>query len=84
MSNALPKFPQGEDTDQEKGITLDSDACMYSCRHTYAKRTLEGYWTGKPTSIHTLARLMGNSVKVCMDHYLQWSAADNEMLWGAA
>lgn len=68
---------------KKKGVILDPDACMYSCRHTYAKRTLEGYWTGKATSIQTLARLMGNSVKVCMDHYLQFSHADNEMLWEA-
>ena len=63
---------------------LDEDACMYSCRHTYAKRTLEGYWSGKPTSIKTLARLMGNTVQVCIDHYLRFSEADNEGLWGAA
>lgn len=69
---------------EKKGIRLDPDACMYSCRHTYAKRILEGYWTGKPASIKTLARLMGNSVQVCLDHYLQFSEADNEMLWGVA
>jgi integrase len=62
---------------------LDDDACMYSCRHTYAKRTLEGYWTGEPTSIKTLARLMGNTVQVCIDHYLQFSEADNDGLWAA-
>lgn len=65
-------------------VLLDRDACMYSCRHTYAKRTLEGFWTGKPASIKTLARLMGNTVQVCIDHYLQFSEADNEMLWGSA
>ena len=63
---------------------LDDDACMYSCRHTYAKRVLEGFWTGRPASINSLARLMGNTVKVCIDHYLLFSEADNEMLWGAA
>jgi len=66
------------------GETLDPDSCMYSCRHTYAKRTLEGYWSGKPASINTLARLMGNSVQVCIEHYLQFSEADNEMLWSVA
>ena len=45
---------------------------------------LEGYWSGKPTSINSLARLMGNSVQVCIDHYLQFSEADNEMLWTSA
>ena len=69
---------------RRKKIALDPDACMYSCRHTYAKRTLEGYWTGKPASITSLARLMGNSVQVCIDHYLQFSIADNEMLWTSA
>ena len=66
------------------GVEFDSDCCMYSCRHTYAKRTLEGYWTGKATNIETLARLMGNSPQVCRDHYLQWSTVDNEFLWESA
>lgn len=69
---------------KKKGILLDEDACMYSCRHTYAKRCLEGYWTGKPVSINTLARLMGNSVKVCIENYLRFSEADTEMLWESA
>lgn len=69
---------------ERKKIRLDSDACMYSCWHTYAKRTLEGYWAGKPASISSLARLMGNSVQVCIAHYLQFSIADNEMLWGSS
>ena len=68
----------------KKKIRLDTDACMYSCRHTYAKRTLEGHWTGKPASLSTLARLMGNSIQVCIAHYLQFSVADNEGLWGSA
>lgn len=67
-----------------KGIELDADACMYSCRHTYAKRILQGYWSGKPTNIETLARLMGNTPQVCRDHYLQWSMIDNDPLWDAA
>ncbi|MDB5391206.1 MAG: hypothetical protein JWM11_6852, partial [Planctomycetaceae bacterium] len=33
---------------KQQGIQLNQDACMYSCRHTYAKRTLEGYWSGNP------------------------------------
>lgn len=65
----------------KKGVDFDKDCCMYSCRHTYAKRTLEGYWTGKPCNIETLARLMGNSPQVCRDHYLQWSVVDNDFLW---
>lgn len=69
---------------QKRGVEFDADCCMYSTRHTYAKRTLEGYWTGKPINIETLARLMGNSPQVCRDHYLQWSVVDNEFLWDAA
>jgi len=65
------------------GIHLDEDACMYSCRHTYAKRTLQGYWSGKPTNIETLAELMGNTVQVCREHYLQWSPLDKDRLWDA-
>ena len=56
---------------------------MYATRHTYAKRTLQGYWTGKATNIETLARLMGNSPQVCREHYLQWSEIDNDPLWEA-
>lgn len=67
-----------------KGINLDDDACMYSCRHTYAKRILQGYWSGKPTNIESLARLMGNSPQVCREHYLQWSEIDNDPLWEVA
>jgi integrase len=69
---------------ERKGIDLDEACCMYSCRHTYAKRTLQGHWTGRPTNIETLAKLMGNSPQVCRDHYLQWSDIDNEHLWDAS
>jgi integrase len=65
------------------GVHLDEDACMYSCRHTYAKRTLQGYWSGKPINIETLAELMGNTVQVCREHYLQWSPLDKDRLWDA-
>lgn len=65
------------------GVEFDRDSCIYSCRHTYAKRTLQGYWTGKATNIETLARLMGNSPQVCRDHYLQWCESYNEPLWDA-
>ena len=67
-----------------EGIEFDKDACMYSCRHTYAKRTLQGFWTGRQTNIETLARLMGNSPQVCRDHYLQWTDTYNEPLWESA
>jgi integrase len=68
----------------EKDIAFDADACMYSCRHTYAKRTLQGYWTGRPTNIETLAQLMGNSPQVCHDHYLQFCDSYAEPLWDSA
>jgi len=66
---------------EAKGMEFDADCCMYSCRHTYAKRTLQGYWTGKPTNIETLAKLMGNTPQVCREHYLQWCESYNEVLW---
>jgi len=45
---------------------------MYACRHTFAKRTLSGYYTGRPVTIEVLAGLMGNTPKVCWDHYAAW------------
>ncbi len=66
------------------GVQFDKDACMYSCRHTYAKRTLQGYWTGKQTNIETLARLMGNTPQVCAAHYLQWTDSYEGPLWESA
>jgi integrase len=68
---------------RREGIQFDPDACMNTCRHTFAKRTLEGYWTSKPTTIETLARLMGNTPQVCWDHYCQWSEAYIQPLWEA-
>jgi hypothetical protein len=64
-------------------MRFDEDCCMYSCRHTYAKRTLQGYWSGKATNIETLAQLMGNSAQVCCEHYLQWCESYTEPLWEA-
>ena len=63
---------------------FDLDLCMYSTRHTYAKRMLQGYWTGKPVPIEILAQLMGNSVQICRDHYLKWTESMNEALWAMA
>lgn len=42
-------------------LELPADRCMYTCRHTFAKRTLAGYYTGKPVTIEVLAGLMGNT-----------------------
>ncbi|MBI3465035.1 MAG: tyrosine-type recombinase/integrase [Planctomycetes bacterium] len=66
-----------------RDLQWDKDVCLYSCRHTYAKRTLQGYWSGTPTNIETLARLMGHTVQVCRDHYLQWTNSYDEPLWDA-
>jgi integrase len=68
---------------QREGIQLDEAACPYTCRHTYAKRTLGGYWTGRPCTIEQLCGLMGNSREVCWDHYAQWCNAYVDPLWDA-
>jgi integrase len=68
----------------KNGIHLDGGACMYSCRHTYAKRALQGYWSGQPTNIETLALLMGNSREVCWEHYTEWCDTYTEPLWKSA
>ena len=65
------------------GIELDADACMYSCRHTFAKRTLGGYWTGQPKTIEQLAGLMGNTRKVASETYGEWCDSYQEPLWDA-
>ena len=67
-----------------KTIEFDDDCVLYSCRHTYAKRILQGYWSGKPTNIETLARLMGNTPQVCQANYLQWSDSYEQPLWDNA
>jgi integrase len=68
----------------KQGMEFDSDCCMYACRHTYAKRVLQGYWSGKMVNIETLAKLMGNSPEICRDHYLQWTDSYTEPLWESA
>ena len=57
---------------ERKGVKFNPGDCLYSCRHTFAKRMLGGYWTGHPITIEVLAGLMGNSRQVCWDHYAQW------------
>lgn len=68
---------------QTKGVEINPDVSMYSCRHTYAKRTLQGYWTGTPSNVETLCGLMGNSREVCWKHYASWCDAYTEPLWEA-
>jgi integrase len=67
----------------KKKLKLPEDRCMYACRHTFAKRTLSGYYTGKPVTIEILAGLMGNTPKVCWDHYAAWADQYNDPLWAA-
>jgi integrase len=69
--------------EKKEQIQFDADVCMYTCRHTYAKRTLQGYWTGKATTVETLAKLLGNTPQVCWKHYVQWCDSYAEPLWEA-
>jgi len=66
------------------GMVLDKDACMYACRHAFAKRTLQGYWTEKKCNVETLWHLMGNSLKICWEHYAQWCETYTDPLWDSA
>ena len=84
MTRELVKRIEKKTEKEGKRIDFDADLCMYSTRHTYAKRMLQGYWTGKPVPIEILAQLMGNSVQVCRDHYLKWTESMNEALWAMA
>lgn len=76
--NAVNKF-----LELKKKLELPEDRVMYTCRHTFAKRTLSGYHTGRPVTIEVLAGLMGNTPKVCWDHYAQWADDYNDPLWAA-
>lgn len=82
--NLTEKFRRLKNKVAKQGVRFDRDTCMYSCRHTYAKRTLQGYWSGKATNIETLAKLMGNSPQVCRDHYLLWYDSYLEPVWESA
>ena len=62
-------------------VPIERNDVMYTCRHTYAKRMLSGYWTGKALTIEFLAALMGNSPKICWEHYAQWCDKYTEPLW---
>lgn len=64
-------------------LKLADDRVTYTCRHTFAKRTLSGYYTGQAVTIEVLAGLMGNTPKVCWDHYAQWVDDYNDPLWAA-
>lgn len=68
---------------KRKGIEFDDSACCYTTRHTFAKRVLGGYWTGKPATIEQLCALMGNSRQVAWENYGQWSESYDGPLWEA-
>ncbi|WP_425616689.1 tyrosine-type recombinase/integrase [Anatilimnocola sp. NA78] len=70
----------------QKTIQFDADVCLYSCRHTFAKRALTGFWSGKPINMELLATLMGNTPKVCAEHYadiLKKLSGVEELIWAA-
>ena len=67
----------------KKKLDLPKDRCLYAARHTYAKRVLSGFYTGRPVSIEILAGLMGNTPAVAWRHYAQWADEYNGPLWEA-
>ena len=69
---------------QATGMEFDEDICLYTLRHTFAKRTLSGHWhDGKPTTIEHLAALMGNTAEVCRK-YAAWCPAYTDPIWASA
>ncbi len=77
-SNGVQRFCQ-----LRKRLRLPADRCMYTCRHTFAKRHLSGYYTGRPITIEVLAGLMGNTPQTCWRHYACWADQYNDPLWAA-
>lgn len=67
---------------QRKGATPEEPFIPYTCRHTYAKRMLGGYW-GTPVTLEVLAGLMGNTPKICWEHYAQWCDGYTDPFWQA-
>lgn len=84
QSNLSKRFRETRDKLAKGGMGFDKDCVLYATRHTYAKRTLQGYWSGRPTNIETLARLMGNTPQICREHYLQWDELSTDFLWASA
>ena len=79
------KFREAKKRAEKRGQTFDADCCLYSLRHTFAKRTLTGHWTGRMINVELLAKMMGNTPEVCRAHYLQWAEeAVDDHLWDAA
>lgn len=72
----------------KKALSWDKDPdksglSFYTCRHTFAKRVLSGFWTGQPATIETVAGLLGNTPSVCWTHYASWCDEYNQPLWNA-
>jgi integrase len=63
-------------------VAIDHESVFYSCRHTFAKRMLGGFW-GAQVSLEILAGLMGNTPAVCFSHYAAWSEKYVEPMWAA-
>lgn len=63
------QFRQARERAEKKGMTFDPETCLYACRHTYAKRMLEGdfFEDQRKVTVQTLAKFMGNTPKVCQD-----------------
>ena len=60
------RFPAGTLRSRyRRGFRPDLNALPVLLRKTH-----EGYWSGKPCNIETLAKSMGNSPQVCREHYL--------------
>ena len=79
-------FRRALDRAKAAGAKFDEDVCLYTCRHTFAKRALIGHWTGKPINMELLAGLMGNTPAVCAEHYadiLKKLSSHRELLWAA-
>jgi len=57
---------------EARGVRFDEGTSIYACRHTFAKRCLNGTF-GSKVSLVLLAQFMGNSVEVCKENYLNWS-----------
>jgi len=67
---------------QKKEVTPDEPFIPYTCRHTYAKRMLGGFW-GAPVTLEVLAGLMGNTPAICWHHYAEWSQQYTDPFWTA-
>ena len=74
---AMKKALKWNEDPEKTGLSL------YTCRHTFAKRILSGFWTGQPATIETVAGLLGNTPGVCFKHYATWCDEYSQPLWTA-